>query len=149
MTDADTFRRYVSDDYSQVVTVNTNTPKGQWNARITIPEWNLYSKESHFLGKPPLPKHIRVETNLGLTALKEGGSRTIKAQWTSTGKKVTVSQKGSDGKMHKVSRTTYKNASKPGELRIARTGTDGKRKYVKFKVAEDKPKKKSAASKKK
>jgi hypothetical protein len=58
--------------------------------------------------------------------------RVKRPEWKSTGKKVTVSQKGADGKMHKVSRTTYKNLSKPGEVRIARIGTDRKRAYVKF-----------------
>jgi hypothetical protein len=58
--------------------------------------------------------------------------KTKNNMWKSTGKKVTVSLKGADGKMHKVSRTTYKNPSKPGEVRISRTGADGKRQYVKF-----------------
>jgi hypothetical protein len=74
----------------------------------------------------------------------------IKVQWSSTGKKVQVTQKGKDGKMHKVQRTTYKNPSKPGEVRIARTGADGKRQYIKFKavIAVDKPKKKTPNAKK-
>ena len=44
-----------------------------------------------------------------------------------------VSQKGNDGKMHKVTRSVYKCSSIPGELRISRTLSNGTRSYVKFK----------------
>jgi hypothetical protein len=59
-----------------------------------------------------------------------GGSRASK--WCTTGNKVHVRQRSKKtGKLTIVQKTTYKNAAKPGELRIART-VDGKRVFVKF-----------------
>jgi hypothetical protein len=99
--------------------------------------------------KRQIEKNLPIDvTPKNISIPSSGGRGETTPKWVSTGKKVTVSQKGKDGKMHKVSRTTYKNASKPGEVRIARQGTDGKRSYVKFKVAVDTPKKKAPTTKK-
>jgi hypothetical protein len=112
--------------------------------KVTYDEINDIINKQTFGGRPR-KEMAKAKPSSGIRS-KSPASKATK--WTSTGKKVTVSQKGTDGKMHRVSRMTYKNASKPGEVRIARQGTDGKRCYVKFKVAEDKPKKKSTPKKK-
>ena len=66
-----------------------------------------------------------------ISSLQGGKTKPSKSSWKSTGKKVSVKTKGSDGKFHTVQRTAYKNPKYPGELRISKM-VSGKKVFVKF-----------------
>ena len=56
-----------------------------------------------------------------------------KIKWISTGRKVSVKEKGKDGKFHIVKRTVYQSDAKPGQQRIAYKAADGSREFKTFK----------------
>ena len=63
----------------------------------------------------------------------KGNAKQIK--WVSTGRKVTIKEKGSNGKLRNIQRTVYVCSAKPGQQRIAYKAADGTRKFKTFKAA--------------